>query len=141
MARTTGIFVRRGTAASWTSGNPTLATGEFGLETDTKRLKLGVGSAWNSTPYQSFTASITAPTGVEYGHRWLDETSGIMYVWYVDADTSQWVEFEGSGSADGIAGVPLFIQETSPGISTAHLWIQTGLGDGSDMTFWVEDGL
>ncbi|MBI2009525.1 hypothetical protein HYS84_03950 [Candidatus Saccharibacteria bacterium] len=35
----------------------------------------------------------------------------------------------------------VFIQNTNPGGSTPHLWIQTGLGPGgTDMTFWVEDG-
>lgn len=36
---------------------------------------------------------------------------------------------------------PLFVQHTNPGSSSPHLWIQTGLGsNGTDMTFWVEDG-
>lgn len=44
--------MRRGTAADWTSANPTLASGEGGFETDTKKLKLGDGStAWNSLAY------------------------------------------------------------------------------------------
>lgn len=43
---------RRGTAAAWTSANPTLAAGEFGWESDTNKLKIGDGStAWNALPY------------------------------------------------------------------------------------------
>ena len=43
------IQVRRGTAAQWTSVNPVLHDGEYGLETDTKRVKVGDGvTAWNS---------------------------------------------------------------------------------------------
>jgi hypothetical protein len=38
------IQVRRGTAAAWTSANPTLASGEPGFETDTGLLFLGDGS-------------------------------------------------------------------------------------------------
>lgn len=46
------IQFRRGTASEWTSANPTLATGEVGLETDTSKLKIGDGStAWNSLGY------------------------------------------------------------------------------------------
>lgn len=46
------IQLRRGLASAWTSANPTLAQGEFGVETDTYRLKLGDGtSAWNSLGY------------------------------------------------------------------------------------------
>jgi hypothetical protein len=43
---------RRGTASEWTSANPTLASGEMGLETDTAKFKIGTGStAWNSLSY------------------------------------------------------------------------------------------
>jgi hypothetical protein len=37
------IQARRGTAAEWTSSNPTLSAGEFGFETDTLKLKIGNG--------------------------------------------------------------------------------------------------
>ena len=46
------IKMRRDTAANWTSANPTLAAGEWGYETDTKRRKLGDGTtAWTSLRY------------------------------------------------------------------------------------------
>lgn len=52
MAVVTQIQVRRGTAADWTSANPTLASGEIGFETDTNKVKVGNGSlAWNSLSY------------------------------------------------------------------------------------------
>jgi len=52
------IQIRRDTAANWTSADPTLAQGEWGLETDTKKLKLGDGAtAWASLAYVSFTAA------------------------------------------------------------------------------------
>jgi hypothetical protein len=39
------------------------------------------------------------------------------------------------------SGVPLYVQNSDPGGSSPHLWIQTGLGTGgTDITFWVEDG-
>jgi hypothetical protein len=45
------IKVRRDTTVSWTTGNPTLAAGEWGLDTDTKQMKIGDGvTAWNSLP-------------------------------------------------------------------------------------------
>lgn len=59
--------IRRDTAANWTSVNPTLALGEPGLETDTRRVKYGDGStAWTSLGYsgEAFTASITALAGL-----------------------------------------------------------------------------
>jgi hypothetical protein len=52
MSVVTQIQVRRGTAAQWTSANPTLAAGEWGVETDTLKVKIGNGSTvWNSLAY------------------------------------------------------------------------------------------
>ena len=46
------IQLRRDTAANWTSANPTLAAGEMGAETDTRRIKIGTGSAaWTALAY------------------------------------------------------------------------------------------
>jgi len=48
------IQQRRGTAAAWTSENPTLAEGELGIETDTGFVKTGDGStAWTSLTYDT----------------------------------------------------------------------------------------
>ena len=43
MSVVTQIQVRRGTASQWTSANPTLASGEWGFETDTGKVKIGDG--------------------------------------------------------------------------------------------------
>lgn len=71
MAVVTQIQVRRGTAAQWTSTNPTLAAGEFGFETDTNKLKCGNGStAWNSLAYinnDGDITGVTAGTGITGG--------------------------------------------------------------------------
>jgi trimeric autotransporter adhesin len=73
MAVVTQIQIRRGTAAQWTSTNPTLASGEQGYETDTGKMKIGNGStAWNSLAYAITGAtgtvtSITAGTGLSGG--------------------------------------------------------------------------
>lgn len=46
------IQFRRGTAAEWTSANPTLAAGELGYETDTAKTKVGDGTTvWSSLAY------------------------------------------------------------------------------------------
>jgi hypothetical protein len=60
------ILLRRGTAAEWTASNPVLLEAEVGLETDTKKLKVGDGlTVWASLPYINLTpaaaASIYAP--------------------------------------------------------------------------------
>ena len=76
------ILLRRGTAAEWAASNPILLEGEVGVETDTKKLKVGDGlTAWTSLPYitltptaaaslyatianPSFTGTVTLDTGV-----------------------------------------------------------------------------
>jgi hypothetical protein len=48
----TKIQIRRDTAANWASNNPILSAGEFGLESDTQKIKVGNGSTnWASRPY------------------------------------------------------------------------------------------
>jgi hypothetical protein len=50
------ILLRGDTAANWTSVNPILAAREEGIETDTKRRKIGDGAtAWLSLPYATVT--------------------------------------------------------------------------------------
>jgi hypothetical protein len=52
MAAETIIQLRRGSAAAWSSQNPVLSAGEFGLETDTFKMKMGDGStSWESLGY------------------------------------------------------------------------------------------
>jgi hypothetical protein len=71
MSVVTQIQIRRGTAAQWTSANPTLAAGEWGFETDTNKGKIGNGStAWNSLSYVLGVGDIdgvTASNGLSGG--------------------------------------------------------------------------
>ncbi|MEE3255089.1 MAG: hypothetical protein VX199_05255 [Chloroflexota bacterium] len=58
------IQMRRDTASNWTSNNPTLAAGEWGLETDTDKFKIGNGSAaWTSLGYSSLPSNVLPLTG------------------------------------------------------------------------------
>ena len=60
------IQVRRDTATNWTSVNPTLAQGEIGFETDTKKLKIGNGSSvWNSLAYAVGGVVSTSAAGLQ----------------------------------------------------------------------------
>jgi hypothetical protein len=50
------IQMRRDTAARWTEVNPILLNGEFGLETDTGKAKLGDGvKTWSELNYITVT--------------------------------------------------------------------------------------
>ena len=56
------IQLRRDTASAWTSANPTLASGELGLETDTGKLKIGDASTtWTSLAYYTLATTGYAP--------------------------------------------------------------------------------
>jgi len=93
MAVVTQIQVRRGTAAQWTSTNPTLAAGEWGYETDTGKAKIGNGStAWSSLSYFGGTGtvtSITAGTGLSGGTITGSGTIAIDTATTVDLSTAQ----------------------------------------------------
>jgi hypothetical protein len=92
MAVVTQIQIRRGTAAQWTSANPTLASGEFGYETDTGKFKIGDGStAWNSLGYKAAgtVTSITAGTGLSGGSITTSGTIAIDTATTVDVSTAQ----------------------------------------------------
>jgi hypothetical protein len=89
--------IRRGTAALWTSTNPTLLSGEFGLETDTLAVKLGDGvTAWVSLGYYStkIRTGSGAPSGSlgVIGDLYIDSTAGNLYL---KTATSTWT-LEGS---------------------------------------------
>ena len=95
MAVVTQIQIRRGTAAQWTSANPTLAAGEFGYETDTGKAKIGNGStAWSSLSYSLTGAagtvtSITAGTGLSGGTITTTGTIAIDTATTADLTTAQ----------------------------------------------------
>ncbi len=55
---------RRDTAANWTTNNPVLLSGELGIETDTKQIKIGDGvTTWTSLAYGGIQGP-TGPSGV-----------------------------------------------------------------------------
>jgi hypothetical protein len=95
MAVVTQIQIRRGTAAQWTSANPTLAAGEFGYETDTGKAKIGNGSsAWIILGYALTGAagtvtSITAGTGLSGGTITTTGTIAIDTATTADLTTAQ----------------------------------------------------
>lgn len=62
------IQLRRGTAAQWTLANPILADGEFALEKDTLRIKVGDGTTvWNLLPYTYMLWSLSEASEVNKG--------------------------------------------------------------------------
>lgn len=111
MAVVTQIQVRRGTAAQWTSANPTLAAGEWGVETDTLKTKIGDGStAWTSLAYATGSVAVGNITGLGTGvGTWLATPSSANLATAVTDET-------GSGS---------LVFGTSPTIATPTLTLAT----------------
>ncbi len=70
------VQLRNGAASEWVSANPILAEGEFGIETDTKKCKLGDGiTPWNLLDYFSI-GGISSGVDISYDNT----TSGLMSV-------------------------------------------------------------
>lgn len=74
------IQLRRGTAAQWTSANPVLEGGEFGVETDTLKIKVGDGvNVWTGLPYvgAEYDEVVEAATSAGFP---ATGASGVLYV-------------------------------------------------------------
>lgn len=80
------IQMRRGLAENWEQVNPTLAQGEFGLELDTSRLKIGDGvTSWNSLPYKF---EINLPKGGAKGEVLVKSSEQDYDAKWVDLDSA-----------------------------------------------------
>jgi hypothetical protein len=61
----------------------------------------GTKAVWRIQPNipdisSKFQVSATAPANPVNGEVWLNSTDGNTYIYYVDADSSQWIEIGGS---------------------------------------------
>ena len=144
------IKVRRGTAAAWTSANPTLGDGEPGYETDTGKMKIGNGStAWTSLAYfmpgewnwttvtktadESVTSSTTSQND---DHLFFTAANGVnyeiqMYVWYVSPVGGGTPDLKGDFGEDSTLRGWMAVTT----ISTADTITNTGAGNNQTATF------
>lgn len=98
------FVLRRGLAAEWAAQNGVLLEGEFGLELDTGRVKLGDGAtAWNALPYSDW---FTPDVLVEGTH------VGISFAY--DAATRRLNATVTGGGGGGGAGEILVVDGVSP---------------------------
>ncbi len=97
------IQFRRDTSAQWSAVNPTLAQGEFGLDLDTMRFKLGTGAlAWSLLPwYTADTASLSAAISGKLDASVYQSASGAWESTYstVGANSAQWAAGTSGGAA------------------------------------------
>ena len=133
------IQVRRGTAAEWTSANPTLAAGEFGFETDTGKLKLGDGSNdWSALGY--FEAIIPTYTitpdfsSVDEGNTLTFNIGGEnitdgTYYWTIESNAGDFTTTNGSFSISSNVGsfsVTPTADSTTEGVEVFEVAIRSG---------------
>jgi hypothetical protein len=60
------------------------------------------GTVWSqiAQPFQGAFPSDTAPTNPVHGQLWWETDTGLLYVYYTDANSSQWVEVVSSSMPD-----------------------------------------
>jgi len=113
------IRLRRGTAAQWTSANPTLDEGEVGVETDTSKIKVGDGTTvWTSLAYQGAAGATVDISTVEKGGIVVGSSSGNVAILPVgangtvlgvnpsDTTTVGWVTFNLDALSDVVVSAP-----------------------------------
>ncbi|NLJ90722.1 MAG: hypothetical protein GX323_07450, partial [Clostridiales bacterium] len=73
------VQIRRGTAAQWQQANPVLLDGEFAIEKDTRKFKIGDGTtAWNDLPYATQgETGLQGPMGKSIQYIWSGTQLGI----------------------------------------------------------------
>jgi hypothetical protein len=149
------LQLRRDTAANWTAADPTLASGEMGIETDTNLFKIGDGvTEWTSLAYGGLTGATGAagadgadgegvPVGGTTGQA-LIKSSNTDYAteWGTVASSpggsDTQVQFNDGGSFGGDAGLTFnktskaitlggaTVTTSSPVIDAAQTWNAVG---------------
>jgi len=90
---------------------------ESDLDNNSKHLLFGMQETKEDTESLVNTfVSPTAPTGISNGARWYDTVSGRTFIYYVDADTAQWVEAN-----------PPFAASELPSVSNTHVVANAGI--------------
>ena len=114
----TKIQLRNDLAATWNSKNPVLLKGEMGVETDTRKIKIGDGTtAWNALSYVGADAN------------------DILAVINENRDTCTQIELtQGQTDADGLATI------TSPKKGDTAIVSKLIVGDKRSYTAYVYNG-
>jgi hypothetical protein len=63
----------------------------------------------------SVTVSTAAPSSPSEGDLWFDENSGILYMWYTDGSSNQWVDVGGGDSGTSAGSVNGIVKSDGSG--------------------------
>ncbi len=122
---------RRDTAANWTSNNPTPLDGEWCLETDSKRWKVGDGvTAWTSLKYFKATAFDSLPQTYD-----ISAADTVLALPAIDGTQQRirayWINGDGSNT---------FTMSVSDAATVGGLAVGTWVGDGTGFIDLESDG-
>jgi hypothetical protein len=74
----------------------------------------------------SVTISDTAPINASAGDLWWDNVSGQLFIWFTDANSSQWIIANSATGGGGAGGATITISDTAPASPTAGaLWFDS----------------
>ena len=124
---------RYDTASNWTTNNPVLLAGELGIESDTKKIKVGDGvNTWASLDYASGSYSELVAIKNEYlKNAYIGTEVGnesVQYLYITKQDGTQVVFSNGGGGTTGGG--------TTGGVSTEMLWEASASEQTSNFGAW-----
>jgi hypothetical protein len=107
----------------------------------------GTEMVLDAIPVPSYIVSETAPADPINGDFWFDTSTGNIYVYYSDTDTSQWVQTAGPNLAS-LRGSDFIVQTTAPGTPVSgDVWYDSSEGftyiyyEDEDSSQWIQFGL
>lgn len=136
------IKIRRDTASNFQTGNPTLGAGEFALETDTSKIKVGDGStAYNSLQFIDGDAAVALTSivqGSSYGYAIGGVNSPAINGSQTLRDIQRWsVTSDGNATdiGDLMSSNPQGRAAGASATSTTHGYVAGGLNNPPQVTY------
>ena len=141
------IQLRHDIASAWTTANPILLSGEVGVETDTSKMKIGIGQRWDNTPYFDERLVHTIGDEVVRGEKSFTNNMVIGTIGTYGTDNQGNLEVHGNVKVDGeIDGVVYRAYEDDSGnVITDYyqkkLEEEVTVSDGRDWNEITEEGI
>ena len=129
-------------AAGTTLQRPAAVLADAGLirfNSETLQLEQWDGYNWGSIG-GGVEVSPTPPTPAAQGDLWYDPNDGRLYVYYTDANSSQWVDASPDNATEGGGGASVEVGDNPPGGATeGDLWYNTGSTGGGRLYVFYQD--
>ena len=130
-------------AAGTTVQRPTATLSDAGLirfNSDLLQLEQWDGTQWGSIGGGVEVGDIP-PTIVQNGDLWYNSNDGRLYVYYTDANSSQWVDASPDNTAESGGGANVAVSDSPPGVpEEGDLWYSTGGAGAGRLYVYYQDG-